>query len=87
MHANHTTAANGGLHAGRGVTLFAALAALLLRIAGAVREHRRRRRDYRNLLTMPDRLLKDIGVTRDDVVAAMRTRAFSTGRPARRIGR
>ncbi|MCS0505094.1 DUF1127 domain-containing protein [Ancylobacter mangrovi] len=34
--------------------------------------HRRRRRDYRLMLSLPDYLLDDMGLTRGDILDAMR---------------
>ena len=51
----------------------AALAArLLARIAGAVADELRLRRDMRELMAMDDDMLKDIGLTRADIGSAVR---------------
>jgi uncharacterized protein YjiS (DUF1127 family) len=75
MTLNHTTTANHGPEAAHTGTLFA-VAAFPLRIARSLWEFHRRRRDYRTLLTMPDYLLEDVGVTREQVIAEMKARLF-----------
>ena len=48
------------------------LGGLLRRIA----EYLRQQRDYQRLLEMPDHLLRDIGLTRDEVIAAKHRSLF-----------
>jgi uncharacterized protein YjiS (DUF1127 family) len=51
-------------------------APFLSALARSIGEHRRRQRDYAHLLELSDYLLEDIGVTRKQVVAALRWRLF-----------
>lgn len=44
-------------------------------IARGVSDYRRRQRDYRKLRDMPDSLLDDIGITRDQI-GRVRKRSF-----------
>jgi len=48
----------------------------LLALVGAVREHMRCQDDYRALMQLPDYLLDDIGVDREQVSKAARRSAF-----------
>ncbi|MGF0538984.1 DUF1127 domain-containing protein [Agrobacterium sp. ES01] len=44
----------------------------LREMAGKVSAHFRARRDYQQLAGMPDYLLQDVGITRSDVLSALR---------------
>ena len=46
------------------------LAAAVIHLVRKMAMHSARQRQYERLLTMPDHLLRDIGLTRDDVLRA-----------------
>lgn len=68
-----TTAAN---NARVNPTPYRGLLPLLGEIASNLRDSRRRQRDYQHLLELPDYLLTDIGLTRQQLVEARRRRPF-----------
>lgn len=49
---------------------------LAARLTRAVRTYLRHRRDYRRLLEKPDYLLRDIGLTREQVIEKLRPFPF-----------
>ncbi|MEQ9490062.1 MAG: DUF1127 domain-containing protein [Alphaproteobacteria bacterium] len=75
MSFSHTTTAGNGraLTAAQTFGTFAATAQTLIR---SIRTYLQNRRDYRHVLDLPDYLLKDIGVTRAEVKAAIRPSLF-----------
>ncbi len=51
-------------------------AALAERAVGKIKETLRRRRDYERLLELPDYLLDDVGLTREQIAEEMRRPFF-----------
>lgn len=73
------------MHRTNAATPFGGFAGAARRTAGAsqdegvlgwIKTYLRQQRDYQRLLEMPDYLLKDIGLTRDEVIAAKRRSLF-----------
>lgn len=67
---------NSGLNAGRKPHSLLLSAIFPLDLVHRVGEFRRHQREYRYLLTQPDHMLGDIGLTRTQIIEAMRWRHF-----------
>ncbi len=76
MSFSQVAMADAGLGLGRNQSFANRGADFFLGLARSIGEHLRRQREYRDLLELPDHLLEDIGVTRTQVVAAMRWRLY-----------
>ncbi len=77
MHMTRNTIAHPGMgrdfKSGQNRITFS-IAAYMTRLVRAFTEHARQQRDYRQLLEMSDYQLKDIGITRAEVIAKQRGR-------------
>ena len=67
MNTSVTTASR-SKHASRGSNIFKAFWGVLVRIAGRIQRMRRARATYMALRHLDDHMLKDIGLTRADVL-------------------
>ncbi len=61
-----------------------AIGAAVRRLAARIRNMRRRRRDAQQLMTLNDRMLKDIGIDRSEIMSFVygggRTKRYENGR-------
>lgn len=71
----NTTVA-GSLDTGFWGRLGSACLTLPARVVQRIRTHMRNRRDYRDLLEMPDYLLDDVGLTRDQILSETKRTFF-----------
>lgn len=69
-------AIGGSIDAGFWERLGSSFLALPSRVIEKIRVHVRNRRDYQSLLEMPDYLLDDVGLTRDEIRAERKQSFF-----------
>ena len=75
MHVSQVTAI-AGIHPHRGPISRFLVTFSPLGLVRGILDYRRRQREYRHLMGMPDYLLRDVGLTRQQIIAGMESDAI-----------